>query len=163
MASYSRITLIGNVGQEPQQKQAGSQSVVETSLAVNTKRGDQEFTNWYRLSFWGRQGETAQQYVRKGEQLFVEGRLLVREFTKADGAIGYSLEVTVSDFQLISGKGQTEGGAPAASYGSGSSSSSSSGSGSGYAQAPGRAAEPTAPEPIRPVGAAAAPDDDLPF
>ena len=148
MANYARITLIGRVGQDPQQKQAGSLTVVETSIAVNTKRGQEEITNWYRLSFWNKQGDTAMQYVRKGEQLFVEGRLAVREYQKADGTQGYSLEVTVADFQLLgtrqgAGEGQM---APAGGQGA-------------Y-----RAAEPAAaPEPIRPAGAAAPADDDLPF
>ena len=155
MASYSRLTLIGNVGQEPQQKQAGSQTVVETSLAVNTKRGEQEFTNWFRLSFWGKQGETAMQYVKKGEQLFVEGRLLVRDYVKADGTPGYALEVTVSDFQLIGGR-NADGGSPAASGGYQAAPAA-------YASRGGDAGAPPAPEPIRPVGAAAAADDDLPF
>ena len=149
MANYARITLIGRVGQDPQQKQAGSLTVVETSLAVNTnKRGQEDGTNWYRLSCWNKQGETAMQYVRKGEQLFVEGRLQVRDYTKSDGTAGYALEVTVADFQLLgsrpgAGEGQM---APAGGQGA-------------Y-----RAAEPAAaPEPIRPAGAAAAADEDLPF
>ena len=152
MANYSRITLIGNVGQEPQQKQAGSQSVVETSLAVNTKRGEQEFTNWFRLSFWGKTGETAMQYVRKGEQLFVEGRLLVRDYTKADNTPGYSLEVTVADFQLLGSRAGGDGG-----QGGGQQSNQMGGN---YRPAD---AAPAAPEPIRPAGAPAGADDDLPF
>lgn len=150
MANYSRITLIGNVGQDPQQKQAGSLQVVETSLAVNTKRGDQEYTNWYRLSFWNKQGETAMQYVRKGEQIFVEGRLLVRDYTKSDGTPGYSLEVTVADFQLLGSRnaegGQGGGGQMGGSY-----------------RPAGESAPAAAPEPIRPAGATATADDDLPF
>lgn len=150
MANYSRITLIGNVGQDPQQKQAGSLQVVETSLAVNTKRGDQEYTNWYRLSFWNKQGETAMQYVRKGEQIFVEGRLLVRDYTKSDGTPGYSLEVTVADFQLLGSR--TEG----AQGGGG-------GQMGGSYRPAGESTPAAAPEPIRPAGATATADDDLPF
>lgn len=151
MANYSRITLIGNVGQDPQQKQAGSLQVVETSLAVNTKRGDQEYTNWYRLSFWNKQGETAMQYVRKGEQIFVEGRLLVRDYTKSDGTPGYSLEVTVADFQLL-GSRNSEGG-----QGGGG------GQMGGSYRPASESAPAAAPEPIRPAGATATADDDLPF
>ena len=158
MANYSRITLIGNVGQEPASKQAGSQNVVETSLAVNTKRGDQEWTNWYRLSFWGKQGETALQYIRKGEPLFVEGRLLVRDYTKADGTQGYSLEVTVSDFQLMGSRQQDGGGGQGGSYNAGQSSGNNGGGNYNRSEQPA-----AAPEPIRAAGATATADDDLPF
>jgi single-strand DNA-binding protein len=149
MANYARITLIGTVGQEPQQKQAGNFTVVETSLAVNNKRGDVETTNWYRLTFWNKQGEVAMQYVRKGEQLFVEGRLQVRDYTKADGTAGYALEVTVSDLQLMGSRNAAGEGGQAGGY-----RASEPAAGSAPAQAP---------QPIRPAGTAAVADDDLPF
>lgn len=158
MASYARITLIGNVGRDPEIKDLGQNRVAEFSLAVSGKttgRNAGEWTNWYRISVWGKQADTVQQYVKKGTPLFVEGRLQLREYTKADGTPGFSLDVSASDFQLIGSRGDQEGGGDSGSYASRQSSgggNSYQGSGSGQ-----RAEEPMRqPEPI-------GPDDDLPF
>lgn len=149
MASYARITLIGNVGRDPEMKDFGQNKVAEFSLAVSGKttgKNAGEWTNWYRISCWGKQAEIAQQYVKKGTQIFVEGRLQLREYTKADGTPGTSLEVNASDFQLLGGReGGQEGG----------------GQSSGYQQQSGGGTQRSA-EPVRqaePIG----PDDDLPF
>lgn len=107
MASYNKITLVGHVGRDPELKQTPNAKVVDFSIAVNEPaRGQQpEKTEWYRVSFWDRRAETIAQYVRKGTQILVEGRLSVRTYldpnTQRDR---YSLEVTGSDFVLLGTK-----------------------------------------------------------
>ena len=186
MANLARISLIGNVGNDPQLKDLGTNKVCELSIAVNSRIGSgqnqQEVANWYRISFWGRQAETIQQYVRKGSQLFVEGKLTVRDYTKQDGTQAYSLDVSASDFQLLGSKqdGQNGGGqmgyqgAGNQQQGQNQSNGSNGGNGGGNNyQAPqgGMGGYGNEPQPQRnaPKPAAAPPhegagnDDDLPF
>ncbi len=170
MASYARVTLIGNVGRDPELKDFGQNKVAEFSLAVSGKttgKNAGEWTNWYRVSCWGKQAEIAMQYVKKGTPIFVEGRLQLREYTKADGTPGFSLEVGNAEFQLLGSREGGEGGGDSGNYQSrqgGNSGGSSyggggnSGGGGGYQQRQPSAAQPTQmPEPIGPS------DDDLPF
>ena len=166
MANLARISLIGNVGNDPQLKDLGTNKVAEISLAVNSKIGSgqnqQEVANWYRISFWGKQAEIISQYVRKGSQVFVEGKLTVRDYVKADGTPGYSLDVSASDFQLLGSKQDGQQGGNMGYQGA-------QGNG-GYQQPPqgGYGGEPqpqrAAPRPApAPAHEGAGSDDDLPF
>lgn len=154
MASYNKITLVGNVGRDPELKQVANNKVVEFSIAINEPaRGQQpEKTEWYRVTFWDRRAETIAQYVRKGTQILVEGRLNVRSYQDNTGKDRYSLEVTGSDFVLLGSRQDgAEGNQSQGSY-----------------QQPAQntfqrnAPAPQAPAPPPPV-AAATEEDDLPF
>jgi single-strand DNA-binding protein len=104
MASYNRITLVGNVGRDPELKEVGSSKVVDISIAVNEPARGQnpERTEWYRVSFWDRKAEIITQYVKKGSQMLVEGRLSVRSyFDNNTQKERYSLEVAGLDFVLL--------------------------------------------------------------
>lgn len=108
MASMSKIMIIGNVGRDPELKMTGNgRPVCEFSVAVNRVFGGgqgaerQEQTDWYRISCWGKQAETAQQIVQKGRLVFVEGRFTPREWTDRDGNKRTSLEISANDFQLL--------------------------------------------------------------
>jgi single-strand DNA-binding protein len=72
-------------------------------MAVNHKQGDVEIVNWYRLAFWGKVGETAMKYLKKGKQHMVSGQQVVREFVKADGTPGYGVQVSVDRLVLLGG------------------------------------------------------------
>src|SRR5579859_1980687 len=108
MASMSKIMIIGNVGRDPELKMTGTgRPVCEFSVAVNRVVGGgqgaerQEQTDWYRISCWGKQAETAQQIVQKGRLVFVEGRFTPREWTDREGQKRTSLEISANDFQLL--------------------------------------------------------------
>lgn len=109
MASMSKIMIIGNVGRDPELKMTSNgRPVCEFSVAVNRVIGGsqatgdrQEQTDWYRVSCWGRQAETAQQIVQKGRLVFVEGRFTAREWTGKDDQKRISLEISASDFQML--------------------------------------------------------------
>ncbi len=108
MASMSKIMIIGNVGRDPELKMTGTgRPVCEFSVAVNRVFGGgqgaekQEQTDWYRISCWGKQAETAQQIVQKGRLVFVTGRFTPREWTDRDGNKRTSLEISCDDFQLL--------------------------------------------------------------
>jgi single-strand DNA-binding protein len=125
MASLSKIMIIGNVGRDPELKMTGNgRPVCEFSVAVNRVIGGgqggerQEQTDWYRVSCWGKQAETAQQIIQKGRLVFVEGRFQPREWTGNDQQKRLSLEISADNFQVLdSRRDRGEGmgaGAPAA-------------------------------------------------
>ena len=107
MASMAKIQIIGNVGRDPEMRMTpDGKPVCDFSVAVNrvSKSGGErsEQTDWYRVSCWGRQAETAQQYVTKGMQIFVEGRFSPRTYTNKDNVEKTSLDITCNDFQMLS-------------------------------------------------------------
>ncbi len=122
MPSIAKITLIGNVGNDPVIKSVGNggMKVSEFSIAVNEVTGRnesrQEFTTWYRVSFWNNQAETVMQLIKKGTLIYVEGKLTIRPYTDRDGNQKLSAEVRGSDFQLLlserkeGGSGSSQGG-----------------------------------------------------
>ncbi len=120
--SFNKIILVGNLGRDPELRYTPQGTpVCSFTVATNEKRKDragemQDFTTWFRVTLWGRQAETASQYLTKGRPIYVEGRLRVEEWTDRDGKQRYTLEVHATDMQFIGG-GRGGGGdeAPAAS------------------------------------------------
>ena len=110
MASYNRILLIGNVGQEPKTVtfQDGSQ-IATFTLAVTERFNDrqgqqQERTEWFNIRVDGKSVATVMNYVHKGTQLFVEGKLQSRKYTDQQGQERATTEVRCLNFQLIGAK-----------------------------------------------------------
>src|SRR5205085_10552099 len=82
-----------------------------TLFRSNERRKDrtgesQDVTTWFKITLWGRQAETASQYLAKGRPLYIEGRLRVEEWTDRDGRQRYTLEVHATDMQFIGGRGE---------------------------------------------------------
>lgn len=107
MASYNKILLLGNVGQDPKAFtfQDGSQ-IATFTLAVTERFNDrqgqmQERTEWFNVRVDGRSVPTILNYVRKGSQLFVEGKLQTRKYTDQQGQERTTTEVRCSNFQLV--------------------------------------------------------------
>lgn len=100
MASLNKVMLIGNLGKDPELKYTpGGQAVATFSLATTRKWKDKEGnekedTQWHNIKVWGRLAEIAQQYLKKGRQLYVEGRLETRQYEQ-DGQRKYFTEVVV--------------------------------------------------------------------
>ncbi len=119
--SFHTVILIGNLGRDPEMRYTPSgQPVTSFSVASNrsyTGADGQKVdeTIWFRVTAWGKQAETCNQYLRKGSKVLVEGRLNPdknggpRIWTKQDGTAGASFEVTASTVRFLSSKG--EGGA----------------------------------------------------
>src|SRR5258708_33307436 len=102
MASLSKIQIIGNVGRDPEMKMTPTgKAVCEFSVAVNrvSNSGGQrsEQTDWYRVSCWGRQAGTAQQYIQKGMQVYVDGQVTRRTYTDKDTVEQTSPEISCHD------------------------------------------------------------------
>lgn len=140
MASLAKITLIGNLGGDPETKYTPQGTlVVNFSLAVNNRRRDasgnqQESTNWYRVSAFGRLAETMvnlneRGYLTKGKQVYIDGNFEAREWTGQDGQQRTSLDVTAREMQLLGQRGDEASG----DYGS-----SSGGGGGRQSQPPSR-------------------------
>jgi single-strand DNA-binding protein len=103
--SMNRVTLIGNVGSDPEARDTGSGTrVAHVSLATNrvfNRNGEsEERTDWHRLTFWGRSAEIAEDYVRKGNRLFVEGRIEYGSYER-DGVSIPTVDVVVRDFVML--------------------------------------------------------------
>ena len=109
--SVNRITLIGNVGRDPdiQQTKNGTK-VAHFSIATNRRLqggGDgEERTDWHRLTLWNRQAQFAEEYIRTGDRIYVEGRLEYDSYER-DGVVIPTAEVIVREVVLLSSKAQT--------------------------------------------------------
>lgn len=107
--SFNKITLVGNLGRDPELRYTPQGTPVCTfSIATNERRKDktgemQDQTTWFRVTLWGRQAETASQYLTKGRPVYIEGRLRVEEWTDRDGKPRYTLEVHGTDMHFIGG------------------------------------------------------------
>ncbi len=94
---------------------ANGQSVTSFNIASNrryrTADGEQrEETEWFRVSAFGRLGETCNQYLTRGQQVYVEGRLKGRSYSDRDGQPRYSLDITLTEMQMLGRRGDNEGG-----------------------------------------------------
>jgi single-strand DNA-binding protein len=110
--SFNRIILVGNLGRDPELRYTPQGTpVCSFSMATNERRKDktgemQDQTTWFRVTLWGRQAETASQYLSKGRPVYIEGRLRVEEWTDRDGKPRHTLEVHATDMQFIGGKSE---------------------------------------------------------
>jgi len=107
----NKVILLGNLGKDPDFKYLQNGTAVTTfSMAINrnVKDGDgwKEQTEWVRCVAWEKQAETIGTYVKKGNQLYVGGRLQTREWTDSDNVKRYATEIVVQEFNLIGSKNQ---------------------------------------------------------
>lgn len=110
----NRVILIGNLGNDPEVRFTPSgQAVANFRIATNESWTDksgtkQERTEWHRIVVWGKIGELCGQYLKKGRQCFVEGRMQTREWTDKEGKKNYTTEVVAQNVQFLGG-GRGEG------------------------------------------------------
>lgn len=156
--SLNKVMLIGNVGKDPEVRylesnpqNAGANPKVATFPLATSERyrdraGDvRENTEWHNIVAWRNNADVAEKYIRKGTQVYIEGRLRTRQWTDQAGAKRYTTEIVVDTLQLL-GKRPEDSQQPAGAY------------------APQPAAAPApAPQPAPVVTPADAPTDDLPF
>ena len=111
MASFNKITIVGHLGKDPEIRyMTDGTAVCNFSVATTEKRKDrsgemQEVTLWFRVSVWGKQADAANQYLSKGRQVYIEGRLSQQEYTDKDGNRRTSLEVRATDVQFLGSRG----------------------------------------------------------
>ena len=113
--SFNKIILVGNLGRDPELRYtAQGTPVCSFSMATNERRKDrngemQDQTTWFRITLWNRLAETASQYLQKGKQVYIEGRLRVEEYVDRDGKPRHSLEVFATDMHFIGSRGDDGG------------------------------------------------------
>jgi single-strand DNA-binding protein len=111
----NKVILIGNLGRDPEVRSTPSgQPVASFTLATNRRWKDkagqrQEQTEWHNIVVWGRQAEVAGQYLTKGKQIYVEGRLQTRSWDdKQSGEKRYRTEIVCENFQMLGQRGGPE-------------------------------------------------------
>lgn len=114
--SFNKIILVGNLGRDPELRYTPQGTpVCSFSMATNEKRRDRntgemiDNATWFRITLWGKQAETASQYLQRGKAVYIEGRLRTEEYTDRDGNKRTSLEVNATDMQFIGGNGNGNG------------------------------------------------------
>ena len=143
MGSYAGVNLIGYVGQEPEIGYLPSgDEVASFSLATSRKRKDQEITTWWRCNAFGATVKVVREYVKKGDQLSVQGEAMLRPYTDRDGVPRQSLDCSVQRLLLLGSRTEK----PVA-----------------YAKPEAPSSAPSSPRPAAAPMQDAPFDDDLPF
>lgn len=119
MASLNKVMLIGNVGKDPEVRDfEGGLRRASFTLATTEQFRDREQTEWHNIIAWRQLADLADKYIRKGSQIYVEGRITTRSWDGNDGTKRYTTEIVANTIQLLGRKGdgsQAEGAsAPAA-------------------------------------------------
>lgn len=124
MASgVNKVILIGRLGSDPEVRYTSNGGAVANfNMATNESWTDksgqkQERTEWHRIVVWGKLGELCGQYLSKGRQAFVEGRLQTREWQDKEGGKRYTTEIVAQNIQFLGGQGDRAGAGASASNG----------------------------------------------
>lgn len=169
MASVNKVILLGNLGADPEVRFTPSgQAVANFRMATTDSWMDkssgqrQERTEWHRVVVWGKLGELCGEYLRKGRQCYVEGRLQTREWQDRDGQKRWTTEVVANEVVFLGGRGEGGGG-----YGGGGGGGGGygGGGGGGYGGGGGGGGR-SSPEPFRDEGMGGGfddGDDEIPF
>jgi single-strand DNA-binding protein len=150
MGSVNKVILVGNLGRDAELRYTpGGAAVATLNLATTEVWNDrnnqrQEKTEWHRVVLWGKQAESLQEYLTKGKQIYVEGRLQTRQWDDKDGNKRYTTEIKCDRVTLLGG-----GGGGGARRG---------GDAEGYGGARGGAGGGMDEPPVEPIT-----DDDIPF
>jgi single-strand DNA-binding protein len=152
MGSVNKVILVGNLGRDAELRYTpGGAAVATLNLATTEVWNDrnnqkQEKTEWHRVVLWGKQAESLQEYLTKGKQIYVEGRLQTRQWDDKDGNKRYTTEIKADRITLLGGGGGGRGGSGGGSEAYGA--RGGAGGGGGHMDEP----------PVEPIT-----DDDIPF
>jgi len=125
--SVNKVILVGRLGRDPETRfTSGGQAVANFSLATDEtykdKNGErQKRTEWHKIVVWGKQAEIAQQYLKKGSLVFIEGRIQSREWQDKEGQKRTSFEIVANNFRMLGGRGDSAAAGAAAGGGGGTS------------------------------------------
>lgn len=118
MSSLNKVMLIGHAGKDPEIRYIGEGTpVCKFSLATSERFKDrsgqqQERTEWHNIVVWGKLAEIANDYIRKGKQVYVEGRITTRSWTDAEGVKKFMTEIVALNFVLLGRRDEASGPAP---------------------------------------------------
>ncbi len=123
--SVNKVILVGRLGRDPETRYTGGgQAVANFSVATDETYKDrngerQKRTEWHKIVVWGKQAEIAQQYLKKGSLIFIEGRIQSREWQDKEGQKRTSFEIVATNFRMLGGR--ADGAAAGAGAGGGAS------------------------------------------
>ena len=122
MASVNKVIIVGNLGKDPETRYAPSGDAVTNIVVATTETwkdktsGEKrEATEWHRVVFFGKLAEIAGQYLKKGSQVYLEGKLKTRKWQDKDGQDRYTTEINADEMKMLGSKGdgqQQEGQRP---------------------------------------------------
>ena len=157
MASVNKVILVGNLGADPETRyQTSGDAIANIRVATTDRWKDKasgemkEATEWHRIAFFGRLAEIAGEYLKKGSQVYVEGRIRTRKWQDKEGQDRYTTEIVADSMQMLGSRAGS--GEPRAERGEPSSTA--------------KAAEPRAEAPAaakKPAGKFDDMEDDIPF
>lgn len=150
----NKVIIVGNLGQDPETRYMPSGAAV-TNFTVATNEswkdkqtGEQkERTEWHRVSMFNRLAEVAAEYLRKGSQVYIEGKLRTRKWQGKDGTDRYTTEIIADEMQMLGGRGGGD-------FGGGSQGGGGQGGGQSGGKGGGGSGPPPGPDDF---------DDDIPF
>lgn len=119
--SFAKVAIVGNLGRDPETRYTPSGALnVQFTIAASGRRrsndqAEQDNTTWFRVTAWDRLAErlvnmTERGYLGKGKLLYVEGQLEARQYTDNSGQTRQSLDVTMTDFQFVGSRQDSQGG-----------------------------------------------------
>lgn len=113
----NKVILLGNLGADPEKRETPSgMTITNLRLATSEQWTDKqsgekrENTEWHRVVLFGRLGDIAAQYLSKGSQVYIEGRIQTRKWQGQDGQDRYTTEIVANEMQLVGGRGGSGGG-----------------------------------------------------
>ena len=107
MASINKVILVGRCGQDPEVRYPPTGAITSITVATSESWKDKvtgekkELTEWHRISFFGKLAEVAGQYLKKGSQVYIEGRLRTRKYTDKEGIERYATEIIADTMQML--------------------------------------------------------------
>ena len=155
MESINKVILVGNLGRDPEVRYTPDNNAITNISVATTDRykdkhtGEQkEITEWHRVVFFNRLAEIAGEYLKKGSQVYIEGRLRTRKWTDQSGVDKYTTEIIADQMQMLGSRGGSGGGSGGVAYDD---------SYGAPAAAPAPARAPAARKPVDDL------EDDIPF
>lgn len=108
MASLNKVQLIGNIGKDPEIRMTNNgKKVAKFSLATTDKFGDNVNTDWHNITVWEKLADVVEKFVRKGSQVYIEGRISYRSYDDSEGNKRYSTDIIANSLQLLGKKEQS--------------------------------------------------------
>jgi len=132
----NKVILVGRLGRDPETRYTSSgQAVCNFTMATDETYKDragerQKRTEWHRIVVWAKQAEIAQQYLRKGSLIYLEGRIQTRQWDDKEGQKRSTTEIVANNFRMLGGRGEGGAGGPGAGTGEADSHSAGPGPGS---------------------------------
>ena len=99
--NVNKVILVGRAGRDPEARETGKgDTVANLSLATSSGYGDNEKTDWHRVTFFGKVADTVVQYVKKGQEIYIEGRISYSKYTDRVGSEKYSTDIIAYSMQM---------------------------------------------------------------